>query len=86
MVCRINAKIIGAREHESHYGSDLLYNEHWHSTDTHGVNHVNFWILYVFALFRAALPGFEEEDHTARFNIRVMGIHSSAHRARHARI
>ena len=50
----INAKIIGANEHESHYVFDLLYNNTSdiepvvHSTDTHGVNNVNFWILYVF--------------------------------------
>lgn len=50
----INAKIIGANEHESHYVFDLLYNNTSdiepaiHSTDTHGVNNVNFWILYAF--------------------------------------
>jgi TnpA family transposase len=50
----INAKIIGTHEHESHYVFDVLYNNSseikpkWHSTDTHGANHVNFWILYVF--------------------------------------
>ena len=50
----INAKIIGANEHESHYVFDLLYNNtsniesDIHSTDTHGVNNVNFWILYAF--------------------------------------
>jgi len=50
----INAKIIGANEHESHYVFDLLYNNttdiepEIHSTDTHGVNNVNFWILNAF--------------------------------------
>ena len=50
----INAKIIGANEHESHYVFDLLYNNTTdiepavHSTDTHGVNNVNFWILNAF--------------------------------------
>jgi TnpA family transposase len=50
----INSKIIGADEHESHYVFDLLYNNTTdikpdrHSTDTHGTNQVNFWILYVF--------------------------------------
>jgi TnpA family transposase len=50
----INAKIIGTHEHESHYVFDVLHNNSSdikparHSTDTHGANHVNFWILYVF--------------------------------------
>ena len=50
----INAKIIGTHEHESHYVFDLLYNNtsdikpERHSTDTHGTNQVNFWILYAF--------------------------------------
>jgi TnpA family transposase len=50
----INAKIIGTHEHESHYVYDLLHNNttdikpEWHSTDTHGTNQVNFWILRVF--------------------------------------
>lgn len=50
----INARIIGTQEHESHYVFDLLYNNtsdikpERHSTDTHGTNQVNFWILRVF--------------------------------------
>jgi len=50
----INAKIIGTHEHESHYVYDLLHNNttdikpERHSTDTHGTNQVNFWILPVF--------------------------------------
>jgi TnpA family transposase len=50
----VNAKIIGSDEHESHYVFDLLYNNttdikpERHSTDTHGTNQVNFWILHVF--------------------------------------
>lgn len=50
----INAKIIGTHEHESHYVFDILYNNssdvrpERHSTDTHGTNQVNFWILEVF--------------------------------------
>jgi hypothetical protein len=50
----INAKIIGTHEHESHYVFDLLHNNttdikpERHSTDTHGTNQVNFWILYAF--------------------------------------
>lgn len=50
----INAKIIGTHEHESHYVFDILYNNssdikpEVHSTDTHGTNQVNFFILKVF--------------------------------------
>jgi TnpA family transposase len=50
----INAKIIGANDHESHYVFDLLFNNTTdiqpdiHSTDTHGTNEVNFAILNVF--------------------------------------
>jgi TnpA family transposase len=50
----INAKVIGTQEHESHYVFDLLFNNTTeikpdrHSTDTHGTNQVNFWILHVF--------------------------------------
>ncbi len=50
----INADIIGANEHESHYVLDLLYNNDTqirpdiHSTDSHGVNQVNFAILDMF--------------------------------------
>jgi TnpA family transposase len=50
----VNARIIGANEHESHYVFDILYNNSTdiqpdvHSTDTHGTNQVNFAILYIF--------------------------------------
>jgi len=50
----INAQIIGANEHESHYVFDLLFNNtteiqpEVHSTDTHGTNQVNFAILHLF--------------------------------------
>src|SRR5699024_7586716 len=50
----INAQIIGANEHESHYVFDILYNNttsiqpEVHSTDTHGTNEVNFAILHFF--------------------------------------
>ncbi len=50
----INAKIIGAEEHESHFVYDILYNNTsdiqptLHSTDTHGSNEVNFAILETF--------------------------------------
>lgn len=50
----VNAKVIGANEHESHYVFDLVYNNTTtihpaiHSTDTHGSNKVNFAILDCF--------------------------------------
>ena len=50
----VNAQIIGANEHESHYVFDLLFNNTTdidpdiHSTDTHGTNEVNFALLHVF--------------------------------------
>ena len=50
----INAKIIGANEHESYFVFDILYNNtseiipDRYSTDSHGVNNANFLILYMF--------------------------------------
>jgi TnpA family transposase len=50
----INSEIIGANDHESHFLFDILYNNtsdikpDIHSTDSHGVNNVNFWILHAF--------------------------------------
>jgi len=50
----INAEIIGAHEHESHFVFDLLQNNTSevqptiHYTDTHGTNAVNFAILHLF--------------------------------------
>ncbi|MCQ6386439.1 transposase, partial [Bacillus cereus] len=50
----VNARIIGANEHESHYVIDILYNNTTdvqpdvHSTDTHRTNEVNFAILHFF--------------------------------------
>jgi TnpA family transposase len=50
----VNAQIIGANEHESHYVFDILFNNttdiqpEIHSTDTHGTNQVNFAILHLF--------------------------------------
>jgi TnpA family transposase len=47
-----NAKIIGTHEHESHFVYDILHNNtsaiqlERHSTDTHGTNQVNFWLLF----------------------------------------
>lgn len=50
----INAETIGANEHESHYVYDLVVNNdtdvkpNIHSTDSHGINQVNFAILDMF--------------------------------------
>ena len=50
----VQAKVIGANEHESHYVFDLLFNNRTalhpqiHSTDTHGTNQVNFALLDLF--------------------------------------
>jgi TnpA family transposase len=50
----INAYVIGANEHESHYVFDILFNNttdiqpEIHSTDTHGTNEVNFALLHLF--------------------------------------
>ena len=50
----VNARIIGANEHESHYVFDIVYNNTTdiqptvHSTDTHGTNEVNFALLHLF--------------------------------------
>ena len=50
----INAKIIGANDHESHYVFDILFDNttdiqpEIHSTDTHGTNEVNFALLHLF--------------------------------------
>ncbi|MBF0299969.1 MAG: Tn3 family transposase, partial [Oligoflexia bacterium] len=50
----INAKIIGANEHESHHVFDILFNNSstvrplWHTTDNHGINNVNFALLDFF--------------------------------------
>ena len=44
--------IIGTHEHESHFVFDILHNNttdiqpERHSTDTHGTNQVNFWLLF----------------------------------------
>lgn len=48
----LNARIIGANEHESHFVFDILFNNATailpavHSTDTHATTHVNFALLY----------------------------------------
>jgi TnpA family transposase len=51
----INARNIGADEHESHFVFDILVNNSTdiqpdiHSTDGHGPNEVNFALLYIFS-------------------------------------
>lgn len=50
----LNSRVIGSNEHESHYIFDLLQSNTSEikpdvlSTDTHGVNHVNFALLNLF--------------------------------------
>ncbi len=50
----VNARIIGANEHESHFVFDILFNNTTdiqpdiHSTDTHGTNEINFAVLHSF--------------------------------------
>jgi TnpA family transposase len=82
-----NARIIGTHEHESHFVFDILHNNtndiqpERHSTDTHGTNQVNFWLLYCdgqqFApRYRdphkktASLVGFRHPTHYAGFLIK----------------
>jgi TnpA family transposase len=49
-----NARIIGTHEHESHFVFDILHNNtseihpERHSTDTHGTNQINYFLLRVF--------------------------------------
>ena len=53
-MCPCNARIIGTHEHESHFVFDILHNNttdiqpERHSTDTHGTNQVNFFLLFVY--------------------------------------
>lgn len=82
-----NARIIGTHEHESHYVFDILHNNTSeiqparHSTDTHGGNQVNFFLLfcdsYQFApRYRdlhkriASLVGFQHPNHYAHYLIK----------------
>lgn len=86
----INGRVIGTHEHESQFVFDLLYNNTSdikptrHSTDTHGTNQVNFWILRAFGYGFAPryrdlhkkterLVGFENpSQYPAEFLIRPM--------------
>jgi len=82
-----NARIIGTHEHESHFVFDILHNNttdiqpERHSTDTHGTNQVNFFILFVFGYQFApryrdlhkrmtSLIGFHHPSHYAEYLIK----------------
>ncbi|WP_051978954.1 Tn3 family transposase [Edaphobacter aggregans] len=82
-----NARIIGTNEHESHFVFDILHNNttdihpERHSTDTHGTNQVNFFLLlfdgYQFApRYRdlhkriASLVGFQHPNHYSHYLIK----------------
>jgi TnpA family transposase len=82
-----NARIIGTHEHESHFVFDILHNNttdihpERHSTDTHGTNQVNFFLLlfdgYQFApRYRdlhkriASLVGFQHPNHYSHYLIK----------------
>ena len=82
-----NARIIGTHEHESHFVFDILHNNTSdirpvrHSTDTHGTNQVNFFLLF-FADYQfapryrdlhkkmASLVGFQHPNHYAHYLIK----------------
>jgi TnpA family transposase len=82
-----NARIIGTHEHESHFVYDILHNNtadiqpERHSTDTHGTNQLNFFILYTFSYQFApryrdlhkkmeGLVGFHHPSHYAGYLIK----------------
>ena len=82
-----NARIIGTHEHESHFVFDILHNNttdiqpERHSTDTHGTNQVNYFILNVFGYQYApryrdlhkkmtGLVGFHHPGHYADYLIK----------------
>lgn len=76
----INARIIGAHEHESHYVFDLLANNTtevqptWHSTDTHGTNQVNFALLHMFGYqFAPRYSDLYDKVRTALYGFRHPG-------------
>ncbi len=70
----INARIIGAHEHESQFVFDLLVNNTTdiqpavHSTDTHGTNQVNFALLHIFGYqFAPRYADIQEKMSTALY-------------------
>lgn len=76
----VNAKVIGTHEHESHYVFDLLYSNtsdirpERHSTDTHGTNQVNFWILHAFGYqFAPRYKGLHKKMD------KLVGFHNPSH-------
>ena len=77
----INAFIIGADEHESHYVFDGLFNNstairpNIHSTDTHGTNELNFALLHVFG-YRFA-PRYK--DVVTKLKTSLYGFHHPSH-------
>jgi len=73
----VNARIIGANEHESHYVFDLLFNNTTaiqptvHSTDTHGANQVNFALLHIFGYqFAPRYREIQEKVRTSLYGFR----------------
>jgi TnpA family transposase len=72
----VNAKIIGAHEHESYFVFDLLYNNASDvdpdilSTDTHGTNHINHALLDIFGYQFA--PRYKQLDSQHRH---IVGFH-----------
>ncbi len=72
----INAKIIGANEHESHFVFDILFNNtsdiqpKIHSTDNHGINQVNFALLHAFGYKFA--PRYKDFKNSAKKNLYCM--------------
>ncbi len=74
----VNARIIGANEHESHYVYDILHSNSTdiisslHSTDTHGTNEINFGLLH--------LSGYQFAPRYRDFKQRVKtGLYSMRH-------
>lgn len=81
----LNARIIGANEHESHFVFDILFNNATdilpaiHSTDTHGTNHVNFALLYEFG-YRFA-PRYRNVQRQVENGL--LGFHHPTHYDKH---
>jgi TnpA family transposase len=77
----INAFVIGADEHESHYVFDGLFNNSTtirpeiHSTDTHGTNELNFALLHVFRYQFA--PRYK--DIRTKLKTSLYGFHHPSH-------
>jgi len=77
----VQARIIGAHDHESHYVFDVLFNNTTdihptvHSTDTHGTNQVNFALLHLFGYQFA--PRYQ--DLPDRVRTGLYGFHHPSH-------